>query len=169
MHLPTTACHLPDITAPPSASFTTDDLNSDNISQDEVLVALADLHNSRASGNSDLPAEYFRYAVAGRVVDSFDGSVPSGQSTHLLAPALSRLFAAAFNSASISKSWTTAIVNPIYKKADPTDTSNYRLVAIGVPLARLYVVVLHRPLSPYLGGRHLLADAQAGFSSSPIR
>ena len=44
--------------------------------------------------------------------------------------------------------------------------ANYRPVAVGVPLARLYARILNARLSPYLESQHLRAEIQAGFRAN---
>ncbi len=52
-------------------------------------------------------------------------------------------------------------MTPLFKRGDPLDTSNYRPVAVGVPLARLYANVLNRRITPYLEEENLRAQGQA--------
>ncbi len=42
--------------------------------------------------------------------------------------------------------------------------ANYRPVAVGVPLARLYARILNARLSPYVESQHLRAEIEAGFA-----
>ena len=91
------------------------------------------------------------------------GGAPIAQPAHLLAGTLAALFSAAFAAGSIPGSWTTSAITPIYKKGDPAVTSNYRPVAVGTPIARLYASILNNRISPYLEAENLRAQAQAGF------
>ena len=105
-------------------------------------------------------AEYYRYATSSQ-------PHPTHQRGHELAPAIAALFQAAFTAAAIPSAWATSTVTPIHKKGDPTDTANYRPVAVGVPLARLYAGVLNSRLTAYLEAQRLRAQGQAGFR--PLR
>ncbi len=82
---------------------------------------------------------------------------------HLLAPTLAALFSAAFTAGTIPNGWSTATITPTHKRGDTTDTANYRLVAVGVPLVRLYASVLNNRVAPYFEEEQLRAQAQAGF------
>ena len=90
------------------------------------------------------------------VCEHFTSSVP---------PTLATLFSATFASGIIPDEWATATVTPLFKRGDPLDTSDYRPVAVGVPLARLYASVLNRRITPYLVAKNLRAQGQAGFCS----
>ena len=68
-------------------------------------------------------------------------------------------------SCSVPAAWKSSTVTPLYKKGDPMDVANYRPVAIGVPLARLYARILNARLSPYLESQHLRAEIQ-GFRAN---
>ena len=155
-HQPPLGCHLLAELSPPSYSQeAADQLNAANVSPAEVLAALARLHNGRASGVSELPAEY-RYAMA--PADAGDAAP-----VHLLAPTLAALFSAAFAAGTIPDGWSTATITPTHKRGDTTDTANYRPVAVGVPLVRLYASVLNNRVAPYFEEEQLRAQAQAGF------
>ena len=109
----------------------------------------------RGSGN--------RYAVPMCRPAAVAGGASNARPAHLLAETLAALFTAAFTAGSIPDSWTTSAVTPILKKGDPTVTSNYRPVAVGTPIARLYASVLNNRISPYFEAEELRAQAQAGF------
>jgi Reverse transcriptase (RNA-dependent DNA polymerase) len=51
----------------------------------------------------------------------------------------------------------------IYKKGDAHVTDNYRPIAIGDSLMRLYASVLNQRLVPYLENNRLRVDCQTGF------
>ena len=125
------------------------------------LVSQVSYKSLRSPGCSELPAEWIRYAVpACRRVDH---GGPNTQPVHLLTETLAALFTATFAARSIPDSWATSAVTPIYKKGDPVDTANYRPVAVGTPIARLYATVINNRLSPYFETQGLRAQAQAGF------
>ncbi len=73
---------------------------------------------------------------------------PQFQSVHLLAETLTALFTATLSAQAIPQSWATSAVTPIYKKGDAVDTANYRPVAVGTPIARLYASVINNRISP---------------------
>ena len=119
-------------------------LNADIDSQ-EVLAALHKMQNRRASGNSEFSAGFLRYAVAPREEATDDDSPP----LHQLAGPLAQLLNAAFTTGCVPEAWTTSLVTPLLKKGDPSDTANYRPVAVGAPLVRLYAAVLNARLMDF--------------------
>jgi len=97
-HQPPASCHLPaELHVPSYSQEAADQLNVATITSVEVLAALARLHNGRASGVSELPAEIYRYAVA----PAAENDVTPPQ---LLAPVLANLFTAAFAAGAIPAS-----------------------------------------------------------------
>jgi hypothetical protein len=87
--LPVASCSLPPgITVPAIEAVEVVRLDDNTITHEEFRVALTGLHNGRATGASELPAEYLRHAV-----DYICLLSPSGllahHSIHLLVPMLS--------------------------------------------------------------------------------
>ena len=161
---PPSNCELK--TAPCLPSFDPDasaELNVETITASEVLAAMRQLHNGRSSGCGELSGEWYRYAVPLYRPAAVAGGAPIAQPAHLLAGTLAALFSAAFAAGSIPGSWTTSAITPIHKKGDPAVTSNYRPVAVGTPIARLYASILKNRISPYFEAENLRAQAQAGF------
>jgi exonuclease III len=161
--LPVAGCSMPPgITVPTFDADEADRLNDNIITHEEVHAALTGLHNGRAGGASELPAEYLRYAVDYVYVPSPSGP-PAHHTIQLLVPMLSRLFTSVFATSRVPESWKTALVTPLYKRDDPTNPDNYRPIAVGVPMVRLFAIVLNRRMSSYLESQCLRAQAQAGF------
>ena len=52
---------------------------------------------------------------------------------------------------------------PIFKKGDATDTANYRPIAGGEPLSRLYASILAQRLVQYTEQQDLRSPTQAGY------
>lgn len=82
---------------------------------------------------------------------------------HLLATCLLVLFNAAFSTVQVPQSWKTSLVTPILKRGDATDTANYRPIAVGEPISRLYASILAQRLVRYIEDRHLRSPTQAGY------
>jgi len=124
-----------------------------------VLTALHKMQNGRASGNSEFSSEFLRYAKAPREEAADDGTPPP----HLLAGPLAQLLNTACHTGCIPEAWTTSLITPLLKKGDPFDTANYRPVAVGAPMVRLYAAVLNARLMDFLEEGRLRAPTQAGF------
>ena len=59
--------------------------------------------------------------------------------------------------------WAVCAVTPIYKSGDRANPENYRGIAVGTLMSRLYASMLEQRLSRYLDGCNLRARGQAGF------
>ena len=57
----------------------------------------------------------------------------------------------------------TSLVTPIFKKGDATDTANYRPIAVGEPLSRLYASILVQRLVQYTEQHGLRSPTHAGY------
>ena len=87
----------------------------------------------------------------------------------MLAPILARFLNACFNQgrpACVS----SALVTPIHKKGPAGDPANYRPIAVGEPLYRLYTIILDDRLVAWSEEHGLRSPVQAGFRprQSPI-
>ena len=122
----------------------------------EIELALQQLHNGRSGALLGYSSELLRYA---RLSPSDDDPAPA----NLLLPCLHLLFNIAFSTGSVPQSWKTSLVTPVFKKGDATDTSNYRPIAVGEPLSRLYASILARRLVEYTEENQLRSPTQAGY------
>lgn len=122
----------------------------------EVLDGLKRLHNGRSPGLCGYPAEFLRAAQA---------TAPHGQPPppHALAPALLGVLNAAFLSGEVPAVVNSSLITPVFKKGDPADTANYRPIAVGEPIARLYANILNARLVKFTEDNNMRAPSQAGF------
>ena len=65
---------------------------------------------------------------------------------------------------------SSALVTPIHKKGCTLDAANYRPIAVGEPLYRLYTIILNKRLVGWSEEHQLRSPVQAGFrpGQSPI-
>ena len=59
--------------------------------------------------------------------------------------------------------WTTNFLKPIYKKGGVTDPGNYRGLAIGSALPKLFSLILLKRLTNYMASKTFLSPNQIGF------
>lgn len=59
--------------------------------------------------------------------------------------------------------WKMANITPIYKKADPSNPSNYRPVALLSCIGKLMERCIHKYLYNYVTNNNLLSSYQSGF------
>ncbi|KAK9843527.1 hypothetical protein WJX81_007413 [Elliptochloris bilobata] len=122
----------------------------------EVRTGLQLLRNGRSAGSSGLPAEFLRYAYG-------KPSSPDTPAPHRLQPALAELYNSWFQAGAVPDAANVSLVTPIYKRGDAAEPSNYRPIAVGEPVTRLYAALLNVRLVAYTERAGLRAPSQAGF------
>lgn len=122
----------------------------------EVQAALRTLHNGRSAGVSGLPAELLRYAIG--LPDSTGEPQP-----HILLPALTAVLNSMFQSGEVPAALNVSLVTPVYKRGPAAEPGNYRPIAVGEPLLRLYASILNRRVVQLTEREGLRAPTQAGF------
>lgn len=111
----------------------------------EVRKALQNLDVNKASGPDGIPARLLRVCA------------PE------LSPVLTRLYRLSLLTRAVPQSWKLANVQPVPKKGDRADPTNYRPIAITSILCKVMERVLNRKLLSYLESHDLLSDCQYGF------
>ena len=88
----------------------------------------------------------------------------------MLAPILASFLNACFNQGRLPACVSSALVTPIHKKGPAGDPANYRPIAVGEPLYRLYTIILNGRLVAWSEEHGLRSPVQAGFRpcQSPI-
>ena len=146
-------------TIPSSAALDAD------ITEREVELALPKLSNGKAVGGAGWPAELLRYAA--HYVTMEDGT---RHKVWVLAPLLTRFLNRCFRAGVLPPCISSVLVTPIHKKGCTLDAANYRLIAVGEPLYRLYTIILNKRLVGWSEEHQLRSPVQAGFrpGQSPI-
>ena len=80
-----------------------------------------------------------------------------------LAPVLTAVLNAAFQSGSIPPDINGGLVTPVFKKGDPLDTGNYRPIAVTEPIMRLYAGILNARVVSFTENNDVRAHTQTGF------
>jgi hypothetical protein len=104
--------------------------------QYEVRQALRSIKDYTSPGEDGVGAAAFKYATVG-IGERWRDRLQE----HLLMPVLARLFAAAIRSGRVSAAWKVAKLTPIFIKGDPTQASNYRMIAARSVLYHLFASV----------------------------
>ena len=149
-HLPSASPMLQPHRWPPAT-----ELNAP-FSEEEVSAGLHLLRNNRSPGASGLPAELLRYAQGW-------SPNPEEPAPHALVPALTALLNCWFRSGAVPAAANVSLVTPIHKRGDAAEPSNYRPIAVGEPLLRLYAAMLNARLVAYVEREGVRAPSQAGF------
>ena len=115
------------------------------IKMDELKDAIRRLKFGKANGPDNIVAEYLRYA------------------TNNVLKTLLELMNIIFSQALYPASWSNNYLKALYKKGDADDPGNYRGLAIGSVLAKLYSTVLLNRIEVYVTTTGIISMNQIGF------
>ena len=115
------------------------------ISERRVRRVLNSLKTNKASGPDGIPPRILRDFAAE------------------LAPVFCRLFQLILKTSSYPSSWKHVLVQPIPKKGDRSDPSNYRPIALSSAIAKVFETLLNSHFLHYLEKNNRLSDHQYGF------
>ena len=129
----------------------TDDQQADEylnskITQEEILRAIRNLKNGKASGCDSILNEYIK------------------STSHVFLPLYDILFNTILDTGFFPEQWSIGCIHPIYKnKGERTDPRNYRPITILSCLGKLFTSILNTRLNQYLEETLTLSENQAGF------
>ena len=132
-------------------------LNAD-ITAEEVQSVLRRLKNGRMAGPDGVHSELFRFAYD--EVPTADGYC---MHDYLLAPDLCTLLQHAFATGQLPPAWCSAILCAVFKHGDPGTLDNYRGIAVGSALGKIFSMVLEQRLDAFCERNGFRAVGQAGF------
>ena len=115
------------------------------ISACKVCQLLRSLKTDEASGPDGIPPKFLK------------------EFADELAPVLCRLFCLILISCTYPSSWKHALVQPVPKKSDQSNPSNYRPIALTSAVAKVFETLLNPHFIKHLESNHLLSDQQYGF------
>ena len=115
------------------------------ISEEELNIVLARTKRGKARGPDGTLAEYLKYAPEN------------------VRKALRHLMNIIFCSATYPTSWTINFLKAIYKAGPTTDPGNYRGLAIGSAIAKLYSTILLNRLEKFVTEENIISVCQIGF------
>ena len=128
-------------TPPPSNSF----MPNIVISSKDVISALSELNTKKAYGPDGIPPVVLKTCASE------------------LAPCLGKLFRLCLSTSTFPSCWKLALIQPVPKKGDPSQPSNYRLIALTSILSKVFESILNRKIWKYLKSSNLVSDRQYGF------
>lgn len=115
------------------------------IAADELEGHILGLKTGKAEGPDGLKAEALKHADAKSK------------------EAMRTIFNKCLKGLNFPVGWRKARIHPILKKGDPTVPANYRGIAIGDSMYKLYASILGARLEKYVEDNNLLPDSQNGF------
>ena len=80
-----------------------------------------------------------------------------------LTPLLNKLFNQILGSGHYPDSWRINTLTPLHKKGSTQITTNYRGIAVGSNLAKLFCSILHSRLSKFAEEKNLIPSVQIGY------
>ena len=125
------------------------------ITEAEVGDALKRVPNNKSAGLEHVQAECYKYAL--RCVR---GRAPVRVAVPYLAALFNRVLVGSY-----PQQWRVSTLTPVFKKGDAAVCDNYRGIAVGGALAKLYASVLARRISKHCEDHNLRAVSQAGCRS----
>jgi hypothetical protein len=115
------------------------------ISAIEIASAISKLKNGKASGSDSILNEMLK----------------AGQSQ--LIPILHKVFNLILSAGEFPEAWRLNILTPIHKKGDTFVPSNYRGIAVGSNLCKLFCSILHERLVNFVKTRDIIPKGQIGY------
>ena len=115
------------------------------ISEAEVQAATANLKVNKAAG-----------------IDGIISEIVKASSSFIMTP-LHSLFNRIFLSGYFPKLWRVNTLSPLHKKGNNSVTDNYRGIAVGCCLAKLFLSVLHNRLQTFIDANDLIPNCQIGY------
>lgn len=115
----------------------------ERISMEEVRTALKDMRNGKAPGEDGIPTEILKHMG--------DGGIEW----------LHEILNQCWENKEVPDEWNKIIICPIYKKGDKMDCGNYRGIALGSHVAKIYERILERRLREVI--EPMLGEWQNGF------
>jgi exonuclease III len=128
-------------TPPPSDSFMPNII----ISSKDVISALSELNTKKAYGPDGIPPVVLKTCASE------------------LAPCLGKLFRLCLSTSTFPSCWKRALIQPVPKKGDPSQPSNYRPIALTSILSKVFESILNRKIWKHLKSSNLISDRQYGF------
>ena len=147
--------HFVDLFGAPSAEHTQagETLNR-CITEDEVAYAMSKLQDNKAAGVDGLPGEFLSHAT---YTDEHHRQV------NVLVPVITAIFNKILHG-TYPVSWAHCAISPVFKgKGDARVMDNYRGIAVGTALSKLYSQVLLARLDAWAETGKWRAKGQAGF------
>ncbi|KAL7634069.1 UNVERIFIED_CONTAM: hypothetical protein RMT77_015397 [Armadillidium vulgare] len=115
------------------------------ISSKDVISALSELNTKKAYGPDGIPPVVLKTCASE------------------LAPCLGKLFRLCLSTSNFPSCWKRALIQPVPKKGDPSQPSNYRPISLTSVLSKVFESILNRKIWKHLNTSNLISDRQYGF------
>ena len=125
--------------------------------ESEVAACLSMLRRGAAPGTDGMYGELFSECW----VDQESGG--KTDRVYALSGVLCSLFNAALLHNDVPEAWSAACIASVHKKGSTTDPDNYRAIAVGPVVGKVFCMLLNQRLSTFADACGARAAAQAGF------
>ena len=115
------------------------------ILRNDVLYALSGLDSRKAYGPDGVPPIVLKNCAS------------------VLAPCLAKLFRLCLSTSTFPSCWKFAHIQPVPKKGDRSNPSNYRPIALISCISKAFESILNKMILKHLSAHNLLSDRQYGF------
>jgi len=115
------------------------------ISSKDVISALSKLNTKKAYGPDSIPPVVLKTCVSE------------------LAPCRGKLFRLCLSTSTFPSCWKRALIQPVPKKGDPSQPSNYRPISLTSILSKVFESILNRKIWKHLNSSNLTSYRQYGF------
>ena len=116
-----------------------------NVDTKGIQKLLKDLKPHKSSGHDIIPARLLKTAA------------------DELVPGLAHLFQISIDNGKIPLDWKTALVTPVFKKGNRSDTENYRPISLTLIACKILEHVIHSCIINHFEHNQILYDCQHGF------
>ena len=130
---------------PPSPPPSVYIMPSIKISFNDVFYALSGLDSRKAYGPDGVPPIVLKNCAS------------------VLAPCLVKLFHLCLSTSTFPSCWKFAHIQPVPKKGDRSNPSNYRPIALTSCLSKAFESILNKRILKHLSAHNLISDRQYGF------
>ena len=128
--------------SPPPSDLLLPDIK---ISSKDVFSALSGLDSRKAYGPDGVPPVVLKNCAS------------------VLTPCLGKLFRLCLSTCTFPSCWKFALIQPVPKKGDRSQPSNYRPIALISCLSKVFESILNRKFQRHLSNHNLISDHQYGF------
>ncbi|OXA55524.1 RNA-directed DNA polymerase from mobile element jockey [Folsomia candida] len=132
------------ITGHPRQTYSDDDVSSP-ITYDELNSALKQIKPKKAPGHDGIPSDVWKELTSAYISN------------------LTACFNKILEDGSIPDEWSVILLQPVFKKGDKNEPSNYRPIALAATILKLFTSILTKRLQAWSDNNNKIAPEQAGF------
>ena len=131
--------------SPPVLPVSSPPMPAIKISNKDVTKVLNELKIHKASGPDGIPSIVLKNCASA------------------LAPVLGKLYRLCLSTCSFPSCWKFAIIQPVPKKGDHSNPSNYRPIALTSVISKIFESLINKKIVKHLDTFNLISDRQYGF------